>query len=108
LLDRAAQLREGIDWRRSALINNDPVTDRVAVERLGSAWQKKHFGAELARLELLEKDLVHVSRTRNVLMTFQANCSDPKILAQAQTPEAKAHKHAVERAEAAAAGQPLR
>lgn len=77
------------------------------LERLGTAWQKKHFAAELDRLNILQRDLVHVTRARNVLTAFQANCSDPKILAQAQTSEAKAHQQAVERAEAAAAGQPL-
>jgi hypothetical protein len=78
------------------------------LERLGAAWQKKHFAAELDRLDILRRDLDHITRARNLLARFQANCSDPKILAQAQTSEAKAHQQAVERAEAAAAGQPLR
>jgi hypothetical protein len=78
------------------------------LERLGTAWQKKHFAAELDRLDILRRDLDHITRARNLLARFQANCSDPKILAQAQTSEAKAHQQAVERAEAAASGQPLR
>jgi hypothetical protein len=30
LLDRVETLRQAIDWRRSALINNDPNIDRIA------------------------------------------------------------------------------
>jgi hypothetical protein len=75
------------------------------LERLRAAWQQKHFGTELARLELLQRDLTHATRARNLLKAFQSNCSDPKALAEAETPAAKAHQTAVERAEAAIASR---
>jgi hypothetical protein len=77
------------------------------LERLGTAWQKKHFAAELDRLNILRRDLDHITRARNLLARFQANCSDPRILAAAESPAAKAHASAVQKAEAAAAGRPL-
>jgi hypothetical protein len=40
-----------------------------------------------------------------VVARFQANCSDPRILAAAESPAAKAHDSAVQKAEAAAAGR---
>jgi hypothetical protein len=48
LLDRAAQLREGIDWRRSALVKNDPYVDRIA-----TAVQLTQMETSLARTERL-------------------------------------------------------
>jgi hypothetical protein len=48
LLDRAAELRAAIDWRRAALINNDPHIDRIAV-----AIKVVRMERDLARTEHL-------------------------------------------------------
>ena len=89
--DRMAAISKSLEENDDSLVRGALDVSRfltnltkVEQDHVREQWRRKRMPAECARIEMLEKDLVHLERAGKILIGWEQRGADPAILAPAK------------------------
>jgi hypothetical protein len=89
--DRMAAISKSLEENDDSLVSGALDISRfltnltkVEQDHVREQWRRKRMPAECARIEMLEKGLVHLERAGKILICWELRCADPAIVAAAK------------------------